>query len=85
MSLVCVCVCGDIEAKAVIKKQESEVTCVQSIVREGEEAVARLRGELEEVEEREETSQRQLAHAIAQVSRESWGEREREWAGELCL
>ena len=40
---------------------------VKNVVREGEEAVARLRGQLEEVQEREEASQLQLAHAITQV------------------
>ena len=40
---------------------------VRDVVCEGEEAVARLRGKLEEIQERDETSQVQLAHAIAQV------------------
>lgn len=40
---------------------------VRSVVREGEEAVARLRSQLEEVQDREEATQLQLAHAIAQV------------------
>lgn len=40
---------------------------VRGVVHEGEEAVARLRSQLEEVQDREEATQLQLAHAIAQV------------------
>ena len=38
------------------------------MVQEGEESVARLRNQLEEVQEREEATQLQLAHAISQVN-----------------
>ena len=55
------------DAKAVIRRLEGEMGGVRDAICEGEEAVARLRGKLEEVQEREETSQVQLAHAIAQV------------------
>ena len=59
--------CAAPDAKAVIWRLEGEMGEVNGVVREGEEAVARLRGQLEEVQEREETSQVQLAHAITQV------------------
>ena len=51
-----------------IQRLEGEMGEVKGVVREGEEAVARLRSQLEEVQEREETSQVQLAHAISQGS-----------------
>ena len=55
------------DAKAVTSRLEQEMGLVQSVVQEGEEAVARLRSQLADLQEREETSQQQLAHAIAQV------------------
>lgn len=56
-----------LEAKAVIKRLEGEIAEVRGVVSEGEEAVGRLRSQLEEVQDREEATQLQLAHAIAQV------------------
>lgn len=47
---------------------ETELRTVQKVVREGEETVARLQSQLEEVEEREEATQLQLAHALSQVT-----------------
>lgn len=61
--------CAATDARAVIGQLEGELGLVQSVVCEGEEAAARLRGQLEELQEREETSQQQLAHAIRQVRR----------------
>ena len=55
------------EAMAVTKTLEGELGQVQKVVQEGEETVARLRGQLEELQEREEATQLQLAHALAQV------------------
>ena len=49
------------------RRLEGELGLVQSVVREGEETVARLRDQLEELHEREEATQLQLAHALAQV------------------
>lgn len=59
--------CALSEAKAVIRRLELEIGEVKDVVREGEEAVARLRNQLEEVQDREEATHLQLAHAIAQV------------------
>ena len=55
------------EARAVTRRLEGELCEVQRVVQGGEESVARLRGQLEEVQEREEATQLQLAHAIAQA------------------
>ena len=55
------------EAKAVTRKLERELGQVQRVVQEGEETVARLRDQLEELHEREEATQLQLAHALTQV------------------
>lgn len=61
------CVYTCVDTKNVIKRLQSEMKDAEGIMKEGEEAVARLRGQLEEVQEREEISQQQLAHAITQV------------------
>ena len=55
------------EAKAVTSKFEGELGQVQRVVQEGEETVARLRDQLEELHEREEATQLQMAHALTQV------------------
>ncbi|CAI8034719.1 hypothetical protein GBAR_LOCUS19517, partial [Geodia barretti] len=57
------------EAKAVTSKFEGELGQVQRVVQEGEETVARLRDQLEELHEREEATQLQMAHALTQVDK----------------
>jgi chromosome segregation ATPase len=57
------------EAKAVTIKLERELGQVQRVVQEGEETVARLRDQLEELHEQEEATQLQLAHALTQVDK----------------
>ena len=71
------------EAKSVARRLESELREVQNVVRGGEESVARLRGQLEEVQEREEATQLQLAHAIAQVKPYSCKARLPKWLREF--